>query len=794
MSDRMKGNSEYIEDAEDFVPLIEKSQVSVIENDTLQYEPEESEIWKHEQVQMSKYSWFFCGSNIDQQSWILTLITGIFCGIMAIAVSIVTKTLSSYKFYLVHSFVEKEKINETPFGTAFGILLLCNVLFSVLAWLMVYLQPLARGSGIPELKSFLNGINIPEVVSCKTLVCKTVGIIFSCASGLALGKEGPMVHAGAIIAALVSQGRIICKDSYYSFKNFRNDKQIRDFVACGAASGVASAFGAPVGGVLFALEEGASFWSTKLTWRCFFCAMTTLFALFFFKTANQLFGHSKNGALFSFGEFFSLNGETSNYSVWELPLFVFVGCAGGVIGAIFNSAVQISTCARIQFKICNSSLSQLLSVILLTMFTTVISFFLPYILNQCTPVPEQSQIWRSQERDLALQLVPLYCPTSHYNELASLYLVDADTAIKQLFHFRELGDANDSTFSSSTLFVFFITYIILACFTTVAAIPSGLFVPSLLSGAAFGRLLGHILHRLDSSRGTFADSGTFALMGAAAISGGIARMTISLTVMILEGTGDMQYVVPLMLVVMAARFVGNIFNEGIYDMNIRMLKVEYLDEDIEEFNIKFISRLMACDIMTKTPVYLHEVVNVGELVTLLKSCNHRSFPIVTKDEKLCGTISRKTLCSLLKLRAFPLTSNVLKSNIRSLAGRFFDNFDNRDTDYYSNGIEMTSFDESNNKIIKWDAIERFYPDYPDISDCSIAPVERHFTLELHPYIDFGPYTIRDSTTVQRTYRLFRTLGLRLLCVVDIENKLVGVITRENLSKKHIISCQRPSLR
>lgn len=70
-----------------------------------------------------------------------------------------------------------------------------------------------------------------------------------------------MVHTGACIASLLGQGgsrkyHLTCRWLRY----FKNDRDRRDLITCGAAAGVAAAFRAPVGGVLFALEEAASWY------------------------------------------------------------------------------------------------------------------------------------------------------------------------------------------------------------------------------------------------------------------------------------------------------------------------------------------------------------------------------------------------------------------------------------------------------------------------------------------------------------------------------------------------------
>lgn len=88
-----------------------------------------------------------------------------------------------------------------------------------------------------------------------------VGSIAAVSSSLHVGKAGPMVHTGACIAAITGQGGSKkYKLTWGWLRFFKNDRDRRDLVTCGSAAGIAAAFRAPVGGVLFALEEMASWY------------------------------------------------------------------------------------------------------------------------------------------------------------------------------------------------------------------------------------------------------------------------------------------------------------------------------------------------------------------------------------------------------------------------------------------------------------------------------------------------------------------------------------------------------
>ena len=53
----------------------------------------------------------------------------------------------------------------------------------------------------------LNGIKVPRAIRIKTLICKIIGVLCSVGGQLPVGKEGPMIHSGAILGGGISQGK-----------------------------------------------------------------------------------------------------------------------------------------------------------------------------------------------------------------------------------------------------------------------------------------------------------------------------------------------------------------------------------------------------------------------------------------------------------------------------------------------------------------------------------------------------------------------------------------------------------
>lgn len=65
----------------------------------------------------------------------------------------------------------------------------------------------------------------------------------------------------------------------------------------------------------------------------------------------------------------------------------------------------------------------------------------------------------------------------------------------------------------------------------------------------------------------FVDPGKYALLGAAAQLGGVVRMTISLTAILIESTQGISFGLPVIIVLIMAKWVGDFFNE-VYRLSV----------------------------------------------------------------------------------------------------------------------------------------------------------------------------------------------------------------------------------
>ena len=160
---------------------------------TLEYFKKES----HDRIDISSKSKAF-------MRWVWSFWIGLFTAATAWLIGRGFECISEWKLQRLLNLIDAEKNEAVMIGlSALGYVGM-NAGCAIVGALVVGVEPAAAGSGIPEIKAFLNGVRVRSWLSMPTLCCKVIGVIFSVSAGLPVGKEGPMIHSGAIIASQIA--------------------------------------------------------------------------------------------------------------------------------------------------------------------------------------------------------------------------------------------------------------------------------------------------------------------------------------------------------------------------------------------------------------------------------------------------------------------------------------------------------------------------------------------------------------------------------------------------------------
>jgi len=520
--------------------------------------------------------------------WLIMILIGVLMSILAWCID----ELTEYLFELRNNIGKLPTLNsnrrreglekwlyEQDWTAAFFLWWAWSVFFGFVSILTVrYLAPQAGGSGIEQVRSIMTGYSIPGYLDLNTLVAKVIGLVTVQASGLTLGKEGPFVHIACSLANILLNLSL--------FSELKKSRALtKQVISAACATGIASTFGAPVGGVLFAVEVTSNVYHTADYWKAFFtavCGEVVFRELSYFGTARA-----------SQISLFPTTFPAQPYLLAELPAYIILATICGLYGGIYVKIILGIRSWRTQ---------------LLAKATQHVKQQRRG--NQVLPTAaegdeEQAIAEGLREREdgcgkqgwgkvgvicyevymrmayvLLQQNMYAFCVISGtaiinwftgqfmkrtlYAGIAD-FLVSGEMAQDDVLNVSADHRLHSTDWGSpSLLFNLIMYFVIKSCLCAIALslpVPTGTLIPMLAIGLSMGRIGGEIVQMLFGP--TFIPGG-YALVGASAFIAG-ATGAISTAVIIFEITAQLSYMVPVLVAVIIGRQAGRLISPDFYE-------------------------------------------------------------------------------------------------------------------------------------------------------------------------------------------------------------------------------------
>ena len=530
----------------------------------------------------------------------------------------------------------------------------------------------------------------------------------------------------------------------------------REFVSAGAAAGLAAAFGAPIGGVLFSFEEASTFWSQRTMWRCLMCAAVASFVL----ALLDLRGNP--GMVFITGD--TLRPTTPRDYFHQLPFFVSVAAACGLFGATFN-AIQART-ARFRPS-ARQKIARMCECVVVVLATVAIRFAASAYAGQCIVPPDT---WKKDDFGVRFN-----CPEGEINDIATVFFVYPGRSIGWMFGMAEHVWGEAYGFTARGLAIAAACYLVMMALAFGIAVPGGLFMPSLFLGACAGGCAGLTLKSALPESWDI-QPGLYALIGATSALGGVFRSSVSLVVIMVESTNGQAFVFAIIVAVVVSNIVGNYFASGIYHAELSRSKtVAYLPREpssaLDDKTVR--------DVMAVPPAILPEIAHRDAVRLLLAHASHNGFPVVDDRGKLVGLILRSQLDVLLAASDVDASPDASEStqtrldlemrtaHVRGVAAAAVPGVAAGVLDETVDAIEVERLMRSHASPLRVDR--------PPTVDAFGAAV-----VDVRTYMNPAPLAVSLDFPARRAHDLFLSLGLRHLVVVDEEHVPRGVITRKDL--------------